>query len=419
VKTFLSVIMAAVLAAGCNSISQPKPVVKDSVRHDLPVSGQLSAKEYTYYHQLVSHYFDSALLTRNFNGTVLVAKNGVIVFEAYHGLRDLRQKDDSLTADTPMHIASASKTFTGMAVLQLIEEGKLNLDDTLSKFFPGFPYPGVTVKTLLNHRSGLPNYVHYLESLGWDKSKPVTNEEVLQSLFTLKPGKEAEPDRRFSYSNTNYLLLAMIIEKITGTPYPVYMKEQFFTPLHMDHTFVATDADSARLTPSFNGWGRYWQPDFLDKTYGDKNIYTTARDLLKWDVAVSNGQIIGQALLDSAYTPYSNERPSIHNYGLAWRLLTLPNGKKVIYHNGRWHGTNSAFARLLDEKATIIVIGNRYNNNIYRSARGAYDLFGDYLQQSNNEEDDENVAQKKAVHSSSHHATALRKSSARPRKAKK
>jgi hypothetical protein len=97
----------------------------------------------------------------------------------------------------------------------------------------------------------------------------------------------------------------------------------------------------------------------------------------------------------------------------------LPNGKKVIYHNGRWHGTNSAYARLLDEKATIIVIGNRYNNNIYRSARGAYDLFGDYLQQSNNEEDDENVAQKKAVHSSSHHATALRKSSARPRKAKK
>ncbi len=419
-KTLLHIILVAIVSSGCNSISQPPKIVPvDSTHRVLPVTGQLSPEELAHYHQIVSHYFDSALLGRSFSGGVLVARNGVIVFEQYQGFRDLRHRD-SITAQTPMHIASASKTFTGMAVLQLVQEGKLGLEDTLGRFFPGFPYPGVTVRSLLNHRSGLPNYVHYLEGMGWDRTKPVTNADVLQSLFTLHPPREAEPDRRFSYSNTNYLLLALIIEKVTGMPYPAYIKKKIFDTLHMDDSFVATQADSARLTPSFDGRGRLWAPDFLDKTYGDKNIYTTPRDLLKWEVAVSNGLILGPELLEQAYTPYSNERHSVHNYGLAWRLLILPNGKKVIYHNGRWHGSNAAFARLTDEKATIIIIGNRYNNNIYRSARGAYDLFGDYLQQPGGEEEEDNQAQRVApkhgirhARTTSHHRAVHRSSSAR------
>jgi len=156
----------------------------------------------------------------------------------------------------------------------------------------------------------------------------------------------------------------------------------------MTNTYVATAADSLRITPSFDARGRYWRPDFLDQTYGDKNIYSTPRDLLKWDLAVSSGQIINPDLLNQAYTPYSNERPSIHNYGLAWRLLMLKNGKKIIYHNGRWHGSNAAFARLQSEKATIIIIGNRYNSNIYSSAKKAYDIFGEYANDSPDDDED-------------------------------
>ena len=378
-KTIFYAIAIAVLAGGCNSMSQPSNPTsvhrEDSVRKVSATIGDLSTKEYNYYHDLVKRHFENNLLHRGFNGGLLVAKNGVIVYESYQGFRDLRVKD-SLTAETPMHIASASKTFTGTAVLQLVQQGKLNLDDTLGKFFPGFPYPGVTVKTLLDHRSGLPNYVHYLDNLKWDKTKMVTNQDVLNSLYTLKPNKEAFPDRRFHYSNTNYALLALIIEKITGEAYPVYMKKTIFDPVGMKDTYVATHADSARLTPSFDARGRKWKPDFLDETYGDKNIYSTPRDLLKWDLAVSSGQIINAQMMEQAFTPYSNERPSIHNYGLAWRLLMLKNGKKIIYHNGRWHGSNAAFARLQSEKATIIIIGNRYNSNIYLSAKKAYDLFG-------------------------------------------
>ena len=384
----LALIIGSFFISGCNSLSQPpSPTKVDTLRKVSVNVGKLSTREYTFYHDLLKKYFDARLLHKGFNGGILVAKNGVIVYEDYQGFRDLRLKD-SLTPETPMHIASASKTFTGMAILQLVQQGKLALQDTMGKFFPGFPYPGVTVKTLLNHRSGLPNYIHYLDAMKWDKTKMATNQDVLNSLFSYKPNKEAQPDRRFSYSNTNYVLLALIIEKLTGQTFPAYMKKQIFDPLMMTDSWIATPADAQRITPSFDWRGRYWQQDHLDETYGDKNVYTTPRDLLKWDIAVSSGQIIDQPLLDSAYTPYSNERPSVHNYGLGWRLLMLKNGKKIIYHNGRWHGTNVAFARLPNEKATIIIIGNKFNPNIYSSAKKAYDIFGEYMQLSPDEDEE-------------------------------
>ncbi|HUP12064.1 MAG TPA: serine hydrolase domain-containing protein, partial [Niastella sp.] len=105
---------------------------------------------------------------------------------------------------------------------------------------------------------------------------------------------------------------------------------------------------------------------------------STPRDLLKWDQALYNNQILSPQMLDSAFTPYSNEKRSLHNYGLGWRLLVYPNGKKVVYHNGRWHGFNSIFARLTDEKVTIIMLCNKFNIGVYRIARGMYNTFGDY-----------------------------------------
>jgi len=100
-------------------------------------------------------------------------------------------------------------------------------------------------------------------------------------------------------------------------------------------------------------------------------------------------QLVNKALLDSAFTPYSNERKSIHNYGLGFRMLNIPNGKKLIYHFGRWHGFNAAFARLTDERATIIILGNKFNRNIYNAAHKAYDIFGNYSQKDNKEDDEQ------------------------------
>ena len=114
----------------------------------------------------------------------------------------------------PFHIASVSKTFTAMAVLRLWQDGKLNIDDEFSKYFPSFNYPGVTIRTLLDHRSGLPNYVHFMENMGWDKKVNVTNEDVLNFLINRKAEMTdiGTADRRFMYCNTNFALLALLIE---------------------------------------------------------------------------------------------------------------------------------------------------------------------------------------------------------------
>ncbi|MBC7946710.1 MAG: beta-lactamase family protein [Chitinophagaceae bacterium] len=399
-------ILILLIGWSCNSSSgnrtAPTVVKEDSLEYYPPTPAQLTKQEFRQYYRSVSGYFDSTLIRRGFNGSILVAKDGAIIYEKYIGFSNLRTKDP-LTDSTSLHIASSGKTFTGMATLRLAQEGKLVLDDSIQTFFPGLPYPGVTVRMLLNHRSGLPNYVYFIPNSKWDKKQMVTNEIVLDQLYTEKPRKIFNAGTRFTYSNTNYVLLAMIIEKVTGRPFPEYMRAKYFEPLGMNHTYVFTLKDTLTAVPSFAANGTNWGNDFLEGTYGDKNIYTTPRDLLKWDQAFYTDQVINKSLLDTAFVPYSNERPSVHNYGLGWRLLMMPNGKKVIYHNGRWHGFNAAFARLTDEKVTIIVLGNRYNSKIYSSARKAYDLFGNYSNEhhGDDEEAEQSAPQKKTVRSSS------------------
>jgi CubicO group peptidase (beta-lactamase class C family) len=162
------------------------------------------------------------------------------------------------------------------------------------------------------------------------------------------------------------VLLALIIEKVSGTSYASFLKENFFTPLQMNDTYVYTHADSARATPSYRWNGVMEAYTWMDETVGDKNIYSTPRDLLKWDQALYGNQILSVAIKDSAFKPYSFEKPGIHNYGLGWRMYTLPQNKTILYHNGWWHGNNSCFYRVVSDSLTIIVLGNKMNQNIYR-----------------------------------------------------
>ncbi len=376
-KNILYIIALLTIVCGCNTGLSEKTTPEDSLEYYPPTPAPLSKNEFRQYHRLLSAWFDSLLIKRGFNGGILVARNGTVLYEKYAGKIDLR-KSDSLTDSAALHIASTTKTFTGIAILRMVQENKLSLSDSIQKFFPELPYPGVTVKMLLNHRSGLPNYIYFIPNSKWDKKIYVTNQDVLNLLYTEKPKRSFPPDKNFSYSNTNYVLLALIIEKLSGQSFPAYMKSKFFEPLQMKHTYVFTQADSATATPSFNYNNSFWENDFLELTYGDKNIYSTPRDLLKWDQALYTDQLVRKTLLDSAFMPYSLERPSVHNYGLGFRMLLIPNGKKVIYHFGRWHGFNAAFSRLTDEKVTIIILGNKFTRNIYTTATLSYDLFGNY-----------------------------------------
>ena len=266
-----------------------------------------------------------------------------------------------------------------MAVLKLWEEGKLDIHDEVSKYLAGFPV-GITIKNLLSQRSGLSNYVHFMDQSGWNKKKFLTNADLLQYIVNNKEKvQRVTPGRHFEYSNTNYAMLALIIEKVSGLSYAEYMSKNFFEPLKMEDSYVFSLSDTSRAMKSYKINGRAYPLEFLDVVYGDKNIYSTTHDLLKWDNALRSGILFKQTTLDSAYTPYSLEKRGKRNYGLGWRMLCIPNGKKLIYHNGWWHGNRTVFLRMPDEGATIITLCNNDNKKVYASKQ-LCDLFGNYQQ---------------------------------------
>ncbi len=373
--------------AACSQGGKKKPVARenDAVQYAVNQNPPLTPEEYAHFNVSSKNFFDRILPQRVFNGSILVAKNGQVVFEEYNGYTDPGLRKDTLTSSTAFHLASVSKTFTAMAILKLKEEGRLMLDDSLGKYFKDFPYRGLTIKMLLSHRSGLPNYLHYLESYKWDKRKMVTNTNVLRSLYDFHPPLDFPSGKHFAYCNTNYVLLALIIETVSGEPYATYLSNTFFKPLQMNDTYVWTPADMPRALPSFQYNNKKYPYEFLDVVYGDKNIYSTVRDMLKWDQALYPGNLFTKATLDSAFAGYSFEKDGQRNYGLGWRMTFLPNGKKLLYHNGWWHGNNTVFIRLVDEDAVIIVLSNKFNRNIY-SAKRLANLFGDYEQSEEFEE---------------------------------
>lgn len=393
-KTLVIVLVVAAIY-GCNGQAST-PDRQATQLPDVVSVPAVSAIEMRHLRTEVAKFVDSAFGRGRFNGCVLVAKNGEVVYEKYSGFRNPVVHKDSISPSTPFHLASVSKTFTAMAIMKLQEEGKLKIEDEVSKYLTGFPLPGVTIKTLLNHRSGIPNYVHYMENLGWDRRKQMTNKDVLDFIIANHSKIQiGPPDRRFSYSNTNYALLALIIEKVTGQTYPEYMRLAFFEPLAMKDTYVFTMADSAKFLQSYFYSGRQYAFDYIDQVYGDKNIYSTPRDILKWDQALY-GDFFTKKTLDSAFTGYSFEKPGINNYGLGWRMFNLKNGKKFVYHNGWWHGNRTAFYRMPDDKATIIAFSNNDFTRVY-SCKKIADIFGNYFKNPEEEKASETVNTVKAA----------------------
>ena len=323
-------------------------------------------------------FFQQTLLRSRFNGGILVSRNGKIIFEAYNGLTEVL-KGDTINYSTSFHLASVSKTFTAMATLMLFDSKSLSIDQPVSTFLPGFPYPKITVRNLLNHRSGLPNYVYFAEDLGWDTKNILTNADMLQLMISksalLKVGR---PDAYFDYCNTNYALLALVIEKVSSLSFSAYLDQIIFKALGMDNSFVFSMDKSENVLPSFKFNNQKEPFMFLDAIYGDKNIYSTPRDMMKWDMALYDTAFISEKIRTEAFNGYSYERKGIKNYGLGWRLYEMPSGKKIIYHNGWWHGNNTVFSRLPQDSTAIIVLGNKFNRSIYQAKRiaGIFDGYG-------------------------------------------
>ncbi|MEY3059566.1 MAG: hypothetical protein RL000_918 [Bacteroidota bacterium] len=323
-------------------------------------------------------FYEQSLLRTRFNGGILVSRNGKIIFEAYNGLEEVL-KGDSINASTSFHLASVSKTITAMAVLKLFEEKSMSIDQPVAFYLNGFPFNKITVRNLLAHRSGLPNYVHFAEHLGWDTQKTLTNQDVLQLIIEKSALLDiGRPDAYFDYCNTNYALLALIIEKVSGLSFSTYLDQTIFKPLGMNNSFVFSMDKENDVLPSFKFNNQREPFMFLDAVYGDKNIYSTPRDMMKWDMSLYDTSFFSQKIIEEAFKGYSYERKGVKNYGLGWRLYEMPSGKKIVYHNGWWHGNNTVFSRLPQDTTVIIVLGNKFNRSIYQAKKiaGIFDGYG-------------------------------------------
>jgi len=349
--------------------------VMQPLQEALPKLSAAFIKEKKY---AVSMFFEKTWSEKNDNVSFLVAKNGQIIYENYMGFANKRT-DEQITKDTPLHIASVSKVLTATATLMLIDAHKIKLDQKVNTIIKNFPYPDVTVQTLLNHRSGMKNYAYFTyEDNNWDKKVTLTNEDIIKVMVDKEIPLESKSDTRFSYCNTNYAVLALIIEKVTGMKFPEAMKEMIFTPLGMTNTYVCDfKKDHENIVPSYKGNNVEIGTDYLDGVYGDKNIYSTPRDLLKFDTARFAPFFLNPELLKKVYKGYSYESKGQKNYGLGIRMVEFEHGEPFFFHNGWWHGNTSSFINLRKEKVTIITLSNKYTKKTYQSKKLA-SLFGDY-----------------------------------------
>ena len=310
----------------------------------------------------------------NISGGILVAHEDEILLEKYQGFGRENQQMP-INENTALHIASISKSITAMAILKLVENKKLDLNQKITNIFPKFPYEKVSIFHLLSHRSGLPKYEYFLEQAKFiPQQNYITNQEILDFMITHKPALVKETNTEFMYCNTNYALLALIIEKVTKKPFPQAIQEMIFAPLNMKNSFVFQEKDINTASQSFYQNGNIYPLNNLDLIYGDKNIYTTPRDLFNFSKALFSKDFLSQELIDKIFTPYSNEKKSINNYGLGFRMKIFDDSKKLTFHNGWWHGSNTVFVHMRNSKTTIIAIGNRYSRKIY-SAMSLSSLF--------------------------------------------
>lgn len=290
---------------------------------------------------------------------VLVIKDGQIVHHKGYGLARL-DINEPIGPDTAFDLASMSKQFTAMAVMILAERGKLSYDDPLSKFFPDFPAYAekVTVRSLLTHTSGL---VDVISEKWFRQGYEPTSREVAK-LFTREPKLKAEPGERFEYNNAGYLLLALIVEKASGQSFPMFMRQNVFKPLGMNHSLIwdETKPKTVHLAISYGAANNSFKSvDYVsDKfLYGPKGVITTTEDLLKWNAALDSEKLVKTATLRLAFMPMKLNDGSESPYGFGWGI-SKDYGLLIIEHPGGYLGYRTDIRRYPNQRTTIIVLAN-------------------------------------------------------------
>lgn len=289
------------------------------------------------------------------NGTFLLAQEGKVVYEKAFGIADLTTREP-LKTTSAFNLASISKQFTSMMVMMLKEKGKLNYDDKVQQHLAEFPYSTITIRHLLNHTSGLPEYFE-LATQYYNTLDTLTNEKVLQLLKNHQPKLAFEPNEKFTYCNTGYVLLAAIIEKTSGMLIQNYFNQQITKPLGLKDTYIYNftikQYPANRVFGIRRENGQWFPNDLvrLDGVSGDGNVYSSVEDLLKWEQALYTEKLVSANTLKEAFTPVKLNDGKLSWYGFGWVLDEV--GQNVS-HTGSWVGFLNKLVRYTKQKWTVI-----------------------------------------------------------------
>jgi CubicO group peptidase (beta-lactamase class C family) len=302
-----------------------------------------------------------------FSGVVLIAENGKVKYNKAVGYIDYANHKP-LNKYSIFELASVSKQFTAMTIMMVKEKGLLHYDDLVEKYI-NIPYKGMTIRQLLTHTSGLPDYQAIMDSY-WDKSKVADNDDIINYLNKYAPPKLFEPGEKYLYSNTGYVLLASILEKVSGRDFIEFCNTEIFNKLKMNHTAIRSLQEKAEIknfaighvfVPERNDYIR--ADSFPSSNYtiwlgnrkGPGRISSTADDLLKWDQALYTNYLLSQTTLEEAFMPMLLNNGAISNYGFGWDLIPEHN---IVWHNGDNPGYKTLIIRFLKTKTTLIVLCN-------------------------------------------------------------
>lgn len=310
----------------------------------------------------VIHELDK--ISISLNGSILYADKGGIVYQNSTGYKSLRNKK-LITKKSLFELASVSKQFTAAAILLLAYHDSLDINDKITDYLPTLPYKNVTIKNLLTHTSGLPEYLDYEKYFRSDT--PFTNQMLVDYLSYKIPKVTVTPNIRFKYVNTNYALLASIVEAVTGQKFIEYVRANLFIPAGMNNTYFYPELSKLKNIDKCTGHlgnGAAVDDNILNSVLGDKSLYSTADELYKWYKAYYiDYKIIPKKWVDLAITPHNKIRgvyPSeLYGYGL--RLEESTQNGKLVYHGGLWRGFHHVMTYRPEDKKFILFLSNYRN----------------------------------------------------------
>lgn len=307
-----------------------------------------------------------------FNGNVLVAEKGVVLFKKSYGYAD-EETQRKLNPETVFELASVSKQFTAMGIVLLQKQGKLSFDDPIKKYIPELSfYEAITIRNLLHHTAGLPDYMELFTEY-WDKSKIAVNQDIVTLFATHKPKALFLPNEKYEYSNTGYALLGLIIEKVSKQSFGDYLKDAIFKPLQMNNTQVYRSRYQPEVIPNYaNGYvldeknnkvkpdtfGKEFYSYYLDGIVGDGMVNSNLDDLLKWDRALYGTQLVNDSDKQLIFSSIKTLDGKNTNYGFGWGISQHVKYGKSVSHTGSWAGYLTAISRFLTDDKTIIILQN-------------------------------------------------------------